>query len=142
MKQLLHGLAYVHREGLIHRDLKPANIFMVYDRGKRLRVLIGDFGLAIGNSISRRVSRMNSKMVAFSSGKLKADMPDSATGLEDLSFEEGVGTPTYAAPEQLEGKHLSPKADIYSFGIIVVELCNIFDTMRARAKMSDDARCT
>ena len=140
MKQLLYGLAYVHREGLIHRDLKPANIFMD-DKSKPLRVLIGDFGLAIGNSISRRVSRMNSKMVAFDSGKLKTDIQDSATGLEDLSFEAGVGTPTYAAPEQLEGKHLSPKADIYSFGVILVELCNIFDTMMARAKVIDDARC-
>ena len=53
VKQLLSGLAYVHHCGLIHRDLKPPNIFLIYD-GKRksqnIRVLIGDFGLAMNTS--------------------------------------------------------------------------------------------
>ncbi len=90
--QTLAGLAEAHDYGISHRDIKPENIFLERTRRGNERVKLIDFGVA------RMESRRNVTM----------------TG-------QFVGTPWYAAPEQVRGEH-SPLSDIYSVGILLFEL--------------------
>eukprot|EP00005_Dracoamoeba_jomungandri_P004553 CAMPEP_0174255264 /NCGR_PEP_ID=MMETSP0439-20130205/4607_1 /TAXON_ID=0 /ORGANISM="Stereomyxa ramosa, Strain Chinc5" /LENGTH=540 /DNA_ID=CAMNT_0015337371 /DNA_START=314 /DNA_END=1936 /DNA_ORIENTATION=- len=100
-QQILLGLQHVHSSGLVHRDLKPSNIFL----SKNGAVKIGDFGLAKFVLTESQEHIMQEKLGSNHTG--------------------GVGTMTYAAPEQKE-QHGSynEKADIYSLGIILFELFN------------------
>ena len=86
------ALEEAHRRGIIHRDLKPANI-MITERGSAKLL---DFGIA--------------KLLAADSG-----------GTSTL---EGtiLGTPAYMSPEQLQGKPLDQRTDIFSFGAVLYEM--------------------
>ena len=90
MRQAALGLGVAHEHGLIHRDIKPANIWLESDRpgGALKRVKILDFGLA------RPIVNHNT---LSSSGEL-------------------VGTPSYMAPEQIFGRPLDGRTDLYSLG--------------------------
>lgn len=103
--QMVTGMHDVHLAGVIHRDLKPANIFLTTQHGDTV-IKIGDFGLA------------KEEYQKSSSGKPR----------------KPLGTMTYAAPEQIQGSLYCDKADIYSLGIILFELFNVFETGMERAK--------
>lgn len=83
----------LHLSGIVHRDLKPKNIM----RRSNGEVVLIDFGLAKDTFVSAR-PRTD---VSIVSGKAV-----------------GVGTPEYAAPEQLTGGEISPAADIHALGRI------------------------
>jgi eukaryotic-like serine/threonine-protein kinase len=96
--QIASALAYAHGQGIVHRDLKPANI-MLSPTGARLL----DFGLA----------------------RLRADIGPVATAPTRTSLTaEGtiLGTIQYMAPEQLEGREVDQRADIFAFGAILYEM--------------------
>jgi serine/threonine protein kinase len=111
---LLTGVDFIHKKGYIHRDLKPKNIFWKSDYNSLGNWKIGDFGLA---------TILNSKNDSF----------------DHLSL--GVGTITYASPEQLDEESIqiyNEKTDIYSLGIILFELLVPMRTGMERAlKLSD-----
>lgn len=90
--QVAEALDYSHSQGILHRDVKPENIMVRSERGN-LRVRVMDFGLA-------------------------RDLGDSR-----ITLTEGlmVGTPAYLSPEQILGKHLDPRSDIYSLGVVLYE---------------------
>ncbi|MCS6899827.1 MAG: serine/threonine-protein kinase [Myxococcales bacterium] len=90
LRQVGKGLREVHRSGMVHRDLKPANIFLAQEGEEHLYKLL-DFGLVKQTQ--------------------QAGDPDELTEAGAL-----LGSPTYMAPEQIEGGPLDCRADIYSLG--------------------------
>jgi serine/threonine-protein kinase len=92
LRQVTRGLREVHRQGLVHRDLKPANIFLAQEGEEGVYKLI-DFGL---------VKHMH-----------QAGNPDELTEAGAL-----LGSPTYMAPEQVDGSTIDPRTDLYSLGAV------------------------
>ena len=100
--QIAQGVKHVHNQGLIHRDLKPNNCF-IDDAGV---VKVGDFGLSRESGDSKDVSD-----------------PISNSSLADGDNTAGVGTRSYASPEQMKGSDYDSSTDVYSLGIMLFELC-------------------
>jgi hypothetical protein len=99
--QITHGLAAAHAKGIIHRDLKPDNIFITNDG----RVKILDFGLA--------------KLTQADGNQPQTEIPT-----RRVNTDPGVvmGTVGYMSPEQLKGRAVDQRSDIFSFGTILYEM--------------------
>ncbi|XP_060116927.1 eukaryotic translation initiation factor 2-alpha kinase 1 [Heteronotia binoei] len=113
-QELLEGVYYIHSMGVLHRDIKPRNIFL---HGPDHHVKIGDFGLACKDIIQETHPSQNMKEMA------------------GLIHTSGVGTCLYASPEQLQGCQYDFKSDMYSVGVILLELFQPFGTEMERAEI-------
>ena len=99
--QIAHGLAAAHEKGIVHRDLKPDNIFIMKDG----RVKILDFGIA--------------KLTQPEGNQSQTEIPT-----RRVNTDPGVviGTVGYMSPEQVRGKGVDHRSDIFSFGAILYEM--------------------
>jgi Tol biopolymer transport system component/predicted Ser/Thr protein kinase len=96
MAQVADGLAQAHDAGIVHRDLKPDNVMVTPDG----RAKIVDFGVA---KLTERI------------GERAA-----VTGVTTPTSR--VGTTAYMAPEQIEGKSIDHRTDVFAFGVVLFEV--------------------
>jgi serine/threonine-protein kinase len=91
------GLQVAHELGIVHRDLKPENIMISRNADGTERAIVMDFGLAKERQVSPEIKKLT------------------ATGIV-------LGTPEFMSPEQLRGKALDPRTDVYSLGLMAYEM--------------------
>ena len=99
------GIAAAHHASLIHRDIKPDNILLAVDGDRVTRVAVSDFGVARAAA-------------APSDG---APARGSARQLSLTAAGAAIGTPAYMAPEQLAGRDVDARADVFAFGVTLWE---------------------
>jgi serine/threonine protein kinase len=97
--QICHGLQHAHELQIIHRDLKPENVMLVPQGGEEqeYRAVVMDFGLAKERRAGAEVAKLT------------------ATGIV-------LGTPEFMSPEQIRGKPLDGRSDVYALGVLAFEL--------------------
>lgn len=119
LAQCASGIAYLHKKSCVHRDVKPSNIFF----GKDGKIRIGDFGLA----------------KALDGCTTSPEMPCSEARPHTPN-KQCSGTPSYASPEQRAGAPLGVETDVYSLGLVLVELICPVQTQMERAAVLEALR--
>ena len=97
VQQIASGLQVAHELKIIHRDLKPENIMITKGADGVEKAVVMDFGLAKERKAGAELEKLT------------------ATGII-------LGTPEFMSPEQLRGKPLDPRTDVYSLTLMTYEM--------------------
>jgi serine/threonine protein kinase len=97
VRDIAAGLQVAHQLRIIHRDLKPENVMLCREPGGTERAVVMDFGLAKDRHAGAEAEKLT------------------ATGIV-------LGTPEFMSPEQLRGRPLDPRSDIYSLALMTFEM--------------------
>ncbi|HXV87122.1 MAG TPA: protein kinase [Gemmatimonadales bacterium] len=97
LTQVCAGLHHAHQLHIVHRDLKPENVMLVPQPDGTERAVVMDFGLAKENRSGSGLAKLT------------------ATGII-------LGTPEFMSPEQIRGKDLDARSDVYALGIMGFEM--------------------
>lgn len=97
VRDIAEGLHFAHQLRIVHRDLKPENIMVTKNPEGGERAVVMDFGLAKERRVGAEIQKLTS------------------TGTI-------LGTPEFMSPEQLRGKPLDPRTDVYSLALMTYEM--------------------
>src|SRR4051812_41633949 len=97
VRDISEGLHFAHQLRIVHRDLKPENIMVTRASDGTERAVVMDFGLAKERRVGAEIQKLTS------------------TGTI-------LGTPEFMSPEQLRGKPLDPRTDVYSLSLMTFEM--------------------
>jgi serine/threonine protein kinase len=103
-KQILTALQAAQEFGVVHRDVKPGNVMIARDSGGQLVIKLVDFG----------ISKPLADDIASHSGRIS---------LRNVTLEGAiVGSPDYMPPEQLRGRDIDIRTDLYAAGVVLYEM--------------------
>jgi serine/threonine protein kinase len=107
-QQMAKALHHAHLRGIVHRDVKPQN--MLVSATERNQLLLSDFGIAKLND-----NRNEATMLGIAGGELGNN--PSLTSIDQI-----VGTAEYMSPEQVNGKPVDARTDVYALGIVLYQM--------------------